>query len=86
MSEIINLEDSFENWFHEVEPSGLKSERFYEHINYCRTREAQAELILTWIKAAYMQGAKIAAQDSVKTLADYSTVVGGVECNDGYTR
>ena len=72
MSEIINLEDSFENWFHEVESSGLKSERFYEEINYYRTREVQAKLMLKWLKAAYMQGIKTAAQDSIDTLRNYS--------------
>ena len=82
MSEIINLEDSFENWFHEVESSGLKSERFYEEINYYRTREAQAKLMLKWLKAAYMQGIKTAAQDSVDTLRDYSTSLVGI---DGFT-
>lgn len=79
MSEIINLEDSFENWFHEVESSGLKSERFYEEINHYHTREAQAELILTWLKAAYLHGIKTAAQDSVDTLRDYSTAMYGVK-------
>ena len=79
MSEIINLEDSFENWFHAVESYELKSERFYRVINEHRTREGQAKLIVDWLKAAYMQGAKIAAQDSVDTLRDYSTAMYGVK-------
>ena len=78
MSEIINLEDSFENWFHAVESYELKSERFYRVINEHRTREGQAKLIVDWLKAAYMQGAKIAAQDSVDTLRDYSISLAGI--------
>ena len=77
MSEIINLEDSFENWFHEVESYELKSERFYRVINEHMTREWQ--LIVDWLKAAYMQGAKIAAKDSIDTLREYSTAMSGAK-------
>ena len=84
MPEIINLEDEFNSWFNEVEVFGLRSERFFEQINHYRTRESQSELMITWLKAAYLHGIKTAARDSVKTLAVYSTAVEGVDsyCKD----
>ena len=77
MPEIINLEDEFNSWFNAVEVFGLRSERFFQEINYYRTREAQAELMITWLKAAYLHGIKTAARDSVDTLRDYSTSLEG---------
>ena len=84
MPKIINLEDEFNSWFNEIEAFSLRSERFYEEINHYRTRESQYELIITWLKAAYMHGVRTAAQDSVKTLVEYSTAVEGVDshCKD----
>lgn len=84
MSEIINLEDEFNSWFNEIESFGLRSERFYQELNLYCTRENQAELMLSWLKVAYLHGVKTAAQDSVKTLVEYSTAVEGVDsyCKD----
>ena len=82
MPEIINLEDEFNSWFNAVEVFGLRSERFFQEINYYRTREAQAELMITWLKAAYLHGIKTAARDSVDTLRDYSTSLADI---DAYT-
>ena len=79
MSEIINLEDEFNSWFNEIESFGLRSERFYQELNCYCTRENQAELMLSWLKAAYLHGIKTAAQDSIDTLRDYSTAMYGVK-------
>lgn len=79
MSEIINLEDEFNSWFNEIESFGLRSERFYHELNCYCTREIKSDLMLDWLKAAYMHGIKTAAQDSVDTLRDYSTAMYGVK-------
>ena len=73
MPEIINLEDEFNSWFNEIETYCLRSERFYEELPSMTSHQ-----MLDWLKAAYMQGAKIAAQDSVDTLRDYSTSLVGI--------
>lgn len=78
MSEVINLEDEFNSWFNEIESFGLRSEKFYQELNCYCTRENQVELMLSWLKAAYLHGIKTAAKDSVDTLRDYSTSLAGI--------
>lgn len=79
MSEVINLNEEFDAWLYQAESSGLKSDRFFEHIENCSTKEKQAELIITWLKAAYLHGVKTAVDDSCRTLAEYSTALEGCD-------
>lgn len=75
MSEVINLDDEFNSWFNAVEVFSLRSERFYEELPSMTSHQ-----MLAWLKAAYLHGVKTAAEDSVKTLAEYSASLEG--CND----
>lgn len=79
MSEVINLDNEFNSWFNAVEAFSLRSERFYEELNWCCTREGQSKLMLEWLKAAYLYGIKTAADDSVKTLQEYSTSLSSID-------
>ena len=79
MSEIINLENKFNEWFHEDEGYSLRSERFNLSMLAFSTNEASAINLIKWLNSAFMAGAKVAAQDSCDTLRDYATAVTGIE-------
>ena len=74
----IDLKKKFEEYFNEQEGFGLRSERFYTDIESQRLRE-DAVLMTKWLEAAFIQGARAMAQDTVDTLRDYSTACAGIE-------
>lgn len=79
MSQIIDLDKCFDDWFNEQEVFGLRSERFFDSLNQFESKESlQANLIL-WLKAAYLHGVRVAAKDSVEALLDYATACAGLE-------
>ena len=47
---------TFEEWFHELESYGLKSERFYESLGAFNDKQALAISMVAWLKAAYYAG------------------------------
>ena len=49
-------EVTFEDWFHQLEAYGLKSERFYESLNAFTNKNALAISMVEWLKAAYYAG------------------------------
>ena len=73
----IDLKKEFEEYFHELEGFGLRSERFYADIESQRHKE-DYEVMTEWLEAAFIQGARSMAQDTVDTLRDYGTAVAGV--------
>lgn len=79
MSQIIDLDKRFDDWFNELEAFGLRSERFFDSLDQFKSKEGlQANLIL-WLKAAYLHGVRVAAEDSVEALLDYATACAGLE-------
>lgn len=74
---IIDLHVKFQEYFHEPEGFALRSERFYSDIEAQRLRE-DVVLMTKWLEAAFVQGARAMAQDSVDTLRDYGTAVAGI--------
>lgn len=74
---IIDLDEKFMNWFHERESYHLRSERFYDDVNV-QSAESRANIMTSWLRAAYIYGVAVAAQDSVDTLNQYGTSVAGV--------
>lgn len=50
-----DLDQKFEEYFHELEGFGLRSERFYDDV-----RTADPEIMTRWLRAAFEQGAKSA--------------------------
>jgi hypothetical protein len=79
MPQTIDLDKRFDDWFNELESFGLRSERFFDSLDQFKSKEGlQANLIL-WLKAAYLHGVRVAAQDSVETLLDYATACAGLE-------
>jgi len=72
----IDLKAKFQDYFHEQEGGALRSERFYDEFQCGILREKR---ILMWMEAAFIQGARTMAQDTVDTLGDYATSVAGIE-------
>ena len=75
----IDLTAKFEEYFHEQESFGLRSERFYESMEAFSNKPALAASMKLWLEAAFIQGARVMAQDSVDTLRDYGTAVAGID-------
>jgi hypothetical protein len=47
---------TFEDWFHQLEAYGLKSERFYESLDAFTDKRALAISMVAWLRAAYYAG------------------------------
>lgn len=79
MSQIIDLDKRFDDWFNELEAFGLRSERFFDSLDQFKSKESLQANLIIWLKAAYLHGVRVAAQDSVETLYDYATACAGLE-------
>lgn len=75
----IDLKEKFQQYFHEPEGFGLRSERFYDSLDAGGVQPALAASMKLWLEAAFIQGARTMAQDTVDTLRDYATSVAGFE-------
>ena len=73
----MDLQQQFKKYFNELEGYGLRSERFYEE--YYQGRGQDPEQMISWLRAAFLEGARIMAQDTLDTLGDYGTAVAGVD-------
>ena len=67
----IDLKEKFQQYFHEQEGFGLRSERFYADSDSLRD-------LTKWLEAAFIQGAQVMAHDTIDTLRDYATSVAGI--------
>jgi hypothetical protein len=81
----IDLSEKFQQYFHEPEGFGSRSERFYDSMEAFSNKPALAASMKLWLEAAFIQGAKAMAQDTVYTLRDYAAAVAGVDevCYNG---
>lgn len=71
MNKEIDLNEKFLEYFHEQESFSLRSERFYNEID--------AKNLSKWLEAAFIQGARVMAQDSLDTLRQYATAMSGID-------
>jgi hypothetical protein len=78
----IDLKEKFQQYFHEPEGFGLRSERFYDSLDAGGVQPALAASMKLWLEAAFIQGARTMAQDTVDTLRDYATSVAGFELSE----
>lgn len=78
MKEPYNTKQDFHNWFQELEGFSLRSERFYEILSL-ESKEQQANILVKWLEAAYLQGARDVADETLYTLGCYATAVAGLE-------
>ena len=79
MSQIIDLDKHFDDWFNELEVFGLRSERFFDSLDQFKSKEGLQSNLILWLKAAYLHGVRVAAKDSVEALLDYATACAGLE-------
>lgn len=75
--QIVDLDVKFMEYFHEQEGFGLRSERFYDAVNDGDNPNLD-ETMKAWLQAAFIQGARVMAQDTLDTLHDYGTAVSGI--------
>ena len=75
----IDLYQKFDEYFNEVENYSLRSERYYDSFENFTNKQALAASMKLWLEAAFIQGAKVMAQDSVDTLKDYATALAGID-------
>lgn len=75
----LNLSEKFDEYFNEVENYSLRSERFYDSFDNFTNKQALAASMKLWLEAAFIQGAKTMADDSVETLFDYATALAGID-------
>ena len=66
------LKKEFLNFFNAQEGYTLRSERFYSEFEAGALREKR---IILWLEAAFLEGARVMAQDTLNTLGDYSVAV-----------
>tara|TARA_R110000868_G_scaffold67757_1_gene200817 strand:+ start:540 stop:884 length:345 start_codon:yes stop_codon:yes gene_type:complete len=83
MGKNIELKEKFLEYFNEQEGFSLRSDRLYDDLSFmvfnpgC-TSAKRMEIITKWMEAAYRQGARDMAQDTVNTLGDYATALAGI--------
>lgn len=71
----MNLKTNFEKYLNEIESYASRLERLYDEVESGMMRESR---ILEWMQAAYEQGCKDMAQDTLDTLGDYATALAGI--------
>lgn len=79
MGKVIDLDEQFSTYFHELETYAMRSERFYSDVNANIPALDKSLLMLKWLQAAFNQGARVMAQDTLDTLDDYGTAVAGID-------
>jgi len=75
----VDLKAKFQQYFHEQEGFGLRSERFYDSLDAFSNKPALAASMKLWLETAFIQGARAMAQDTVDTLRDYAAAVAGID-------
>lgn len=78
----INLKIKFQEYFHEQEAFGLRSERFAEDYNnrlWYEDSQKKFDVMAEWLEASFLEGARVMALDTVETLDVYSDLVAGID-------
>ena len=83
-SKVLDPHQQFLAYFNEREGYGLRSERFFQDVqaaanNTTMTALEATRLLASWMEAAYRQGLRDMAQDTLDTLGDYATAVAGID-------
>lgn len=79
MGKVIDLQEKFNEYFYEIEAYSLRAERFYDSLDQFSNKQALAASMRLWLEAAFIQGARAMAQDTLDTLGDYATAVAGID-------
>ena len=76
------MNDKFSEWLGQPEGFALRSERLEYELGFWVGRAVPAEHmqgVTSWMRAAYVQGCRDTAQDTLDTLGDYACAVSGLE-------
>ena len=73
----IDLNDAFMEYFHEQEGYALRSERFSDDAQM-QDSDRRERLLVMWMEACFIAGARTMAQDTLDTLGDYATATSGL--------
>lgn len=71
----LDLKEAYNHYMYEPEGVGLRTERFRAEFD----AGMSAERVEQWLEAAFIQGARAMAQDTLDTLLDYGTACAGVD-------
>lgn len=77
-----DLDEQFEEWLNGHQDFSLRSEYLHNDLDNCSDKMA---VVLKWLRAAYKQGARDLANDTVYTLGCYATALSGLD-DKCYTR
>lgn len=80
---IINIERRFNQYFNELELYALRSERFYH--DYYSSDSKNPEIMVQWLKAAFIEGARVMAEHTLEIVSTVDNSVGiGEKLNQQY--
>jgi len=71
----LDLKEAYKQYIYEPEGFALRTERFRAEFEAGMSVERMEQ----WLEAAFIQGARAMAQDTLDTLLDYGTACAGVE-------
>ena len=77
MGRKIDLKFKFNEYFMTPEGFSFRAERFYDDVETQRFAQ-DATLMVKWLEAAFIEGCRTMAQDTLDTLGDYATSVAGI--------
>lgn len=72
----MNIDRGFDTYLGELEGYSTRACRLYAEVEAGIMREQR---IIQWMRAAYQQGARDMAQDTLDTLGDYACALAGLE-------
>ena len=73
-----DLKFKFNEYFMTPEGFSFRAERFYDDVETQRFAQ-DATLMVKWLEAAFIEGCRTMAQDTLDTLGDYATSVAGID-------
>ena len=78
MTKNTDLNVKFLEWFLELESFSFRAQRFLDDTTIEDTTKRQ-DILMEWLRNAYLKGARDMAQDTIDTLNDYGTALAGCD-------
>ena len=73
------MNDKFSEWFNQPEGFALRSERLEYELGGRAVPAEHMQGVTSWLRAAYAQGCRDTAQDTLDTLGDYACATSGLD-------
>jgi len=78
MAKVTDLNEKFLGWFLEMESFSFRAQRFLDDATIEDVTKRQ-DILMEWLRNAYLKGARDMAQDTIETLGDYGAAVAGCD-------